>query len=226
MSAHPLQQMVNRIGETQPRLPFGTALGIGLAALAAVSFPGTWMFIRYFTTMAHEGSHAVIGSLLGFKITGVELNLGDAEGGTDIVGTGSPLVPLLVGYVGPSAFGLLAAWLISRGHIVAVLWLTLALLFLLLANVRNLFGILAIAVAGYVIYIFARYGSVSHQTVAAYGITWLLLLSGVRGVLRRWGKSKDGDNLRKLTQIPSESFSRLWLVGALFALFLGTRLMM
>ena len=73
MSGPSLQEMVNRIGQTQPRLPFGTALGIGLTALAAVAFPGTWMFIRYFTTMAHEGSHAVVGSLQGFKITGVEL---------------------------------------------------------------------------------------------------------------------------------------------------------
>ena len=82
MSGRPLQEMVHRIGEIQPRLPAGTSLGIGLAALAAVGFPGTWMFIRYFTTMAHEGSHVVMRSLLGFKITGVDLNMKDADGET------------------------------------------------------------------------------------------------------------------------------------------------
>jgi hypothetical protein len=60
--------MARRIGEIQPRLPAGTSLGIGLAALVSVAFPPTWMFVRYFATMAHEGSHAAAGSLLGFKI--------------------------------------------------------------------------------------------------------------------------------------------------------------
>src|SRR5215472_6111181 len=107
MSAPTLQEMVHRIGETQPRLPFGSALGIGLAALLAVNFPGTWTFIRYFTTMAHEGSHVVIDSLVGFKITGVTLNMKDAKGGTGVAGAGSSVPSLLIGYVGPSAFGLL-----------------------------------------------------------------------------------------------------------------------
>ncbi len=80
MSAWPLQEMERRIGETQPPLSFGTSLGIGLAALLVVNFPGTWAFIRYFTTMAHEGSHVVMRSLLGFKITGVELKLKNAAG--------------------------------------------------------------------------------------------------------------------------------------------------
>src|SRR5215831_4213813 len=139
MSAPTLQEMVHRIGEIQPRLPFGSSLGIGLAALLAVGFPGTWMFIRYFTTMAHEGSHVIMRSLQGFKIIGVDLKMKDADGGTQ-ADPPTPSVPSgLIGYVGPSAFGLLAAWLISIGHIVAVLWLALALLFLLLANVRNVF---------------------------------------------------------------------------------------
>ncbi len=68
MPSPPLQEMVRRIGETQSPPPAGTALGIGLAALIVVSFPVTWAFIRYFDTMAHEGSHAVVGSLAGFKI--------------------------------------------------------------------------------------------------------------------------------------------------------------
>ena len=226
MSAPTLQEMVHRIGQTQPRLPFGTSLGIGLAALIAVNFPGTWTFIRYFGTMAHEGSHVVMGSLMGFKINGVRLNMKDASGETEAPGIGANVPSLLIGYVGPSAFGLLAAWLISIGHIVAVLWLALGLLFLLLANVRNVFGIAMVIVASYVIYIFARYGTVANQTLGAYGIAWLLLLSGVRVVLKRWDDSDDGDKLSKLTDVTSISFSKIWLVVALFAVFLGARLMM
>lgn len=225
MSAWPLQEMERRIGEIQPPLPFGTSLGIGLATLLVVNFPGTWTFIRYFTTMAHEGSHAAVYSLGGLKITGVWLKP-NADGETKAQGKGSNVPSLLIGYVGPSLFGLAAAKLISIGHSVAVLWLTLALLVLLLANVRNVFGILAIVVAGYVIFIFARYGTVRHETMAAYGIAWLLLLSGVRVVVNHWSDAKDAGDLRKLTDIVPVVFARIWLVGALFAVFFGARLMM
>jgi hypothetical protein len=226
MSGPTLQEMVHRIGETQPRLPAGTSLGIGLAAFVVVAFPVTWTFIRYFDTMAHEGSHAVMGSLMGLEINGVWVKMRDAEGKTEAPGIGRNVPSLLIGYLGPSVFGLAAAKLISIGHSVAVLWLALALLFLLLANVRNFFGIAVIVIAGYVIYIFARYGTVAHQTLAAYGIAWLLLVAGVRSVLLHWAGAEDARALGGRTNIPPVSFSKLWLVGALFAVFLGARLMM
>jgi hypothetical protein len=226
MAALPLDEMVQRIGEKQPPLPAASALGIGLACLLVVMFPVTWIFVRYFGTMAHEGSHALMGSLQGFKINGVELKSKDADGLTRTSGPGKGILTGLIGYLGPSVFGLAAAKLISIGHSVAVLWLALAFLVLLLAFVRNIFGIVLIVVAGYVIYVFARYGSVSHETMAAYGIAWLLLLSGIRTVLMHWDGAGDARNLEKKTQIEPVVFARFWLVGALFALFLGTRLMM
>jgi hypothetical protein len=226
MAALPLDEMVQRIGEKQPPLPAASALGIGLACLLVVMFPVTWMFVRYFDTMAHEGSHGIVGSLVGFRIKGVELKLKDASGLTDPDGKGAFVPATLVGYVGPSLFGLAAAKLISIGHSVAVLWLTLALLVLLLAFVRNIFGIVVIVIAGYVIYVFARYGSVSHETMAAYGIAWLLLLSGIRSVLMHWDGALDATGLGKRTEIRPVVFARFWLCSTLFALFLGTRLMM
>jgi hypothetical protein len=62
--------------------------------------------------------------------------------------------------------------------------------------------------------------------MADYGIAWLLPLSGVRVVLVHWDKAGDADLLRARTQILPVVFARIWLVGTLFALFLGTRLMM
>jgi len=225
MSAGPLDEMARRIGEIQPKLPAGTSLTIGLVALIAVAFPPTWMFVRYFTVMAHEGSHAVVGSLWGFKIKGVKLFWKDAAGGTEPDGEGNRVPPLLVGYFGPSLFGLAAAKLISIGHSIAVLWLTLVLLVVLLAMIKNVFGLLTILIAGVVVFDFAREGTVAHQTLAAYGIAWLLLLSGVRGVLRRWDGSGDADELASRTNIVPVTFSKIWLVGALFAVFLGARLL-
>lgn len=218
--------MFRRIFEIQPRLPAGTALTIGIAALLTVMFPVTWSFVRYFSTMAHEGFHAIVDSTVGFRITGVRLNLLGAKGKTSVSGEASSFPSLMLGYLGPSAFGLAAAKLISVGHSDAVLWLSLGLLLLLLAQVRNIIGILLIAIAGYVIYIFARYGTVSRQTMAAYGIAWLLLLSGVRWVLLHWYNSGDGTILKSQTGSEPVVFARIWLVGTLFALLLGTRLLM
>src|SRR5215469_17513757 len=225
MSAGPLDEMARRIGEIQPKLPAGTSLTIGLVALVAVAFPPTWIFVRYFTVMAHEGSHAVVGSLWGFKIKGVRLFWRDAAGATEPDGEGNDIPALLVGYFGPSLFGLAAAKLISIGHSVAVLWLTLVMLVVLLALVKNVFGLLTTLIAGVVIFDLARYGTVTHQTLAAYGVAWLLLLSGVRGVLRRWDGSGDADELASRTNIVPVTFSKIWLVGALFAVFLGARLL-
>ena len=226
MPTPPFREMVQRIGEIQHPLPAGTSLGIGLAALVAVAFQVTWMFVRYFDTMAHEGSHAVMRSAQGFKITGVWLYWKDADGETWSRGRGRGVLSTFVGYLGPSLFGLSAAKLISIGHPIAVLWLALALLVLLLANVKNVFGMLAIGVTGLVIYDFARYGTVTHEEMAAYGIAWLLLFSGIRVVLEHWDGGGDAGSLQSSTQILRVTWARIWLVGAILALLLGARLMM
>ena len=107
-----------------------------------------------------------------------------------------------------------------------MLWLALALLVLLLAMVRNVFGILAIAIAGLVIYDFARYGTVTHAIMAGYGLAWLLLFSGIRSVLQHWDGAGDAISLHSRTKILPVTYARLWLVGAIFALLVGARLMM
>ncbi len=180
-------EVVQRIGEIQRPLPAGTSLGIGLAALVTVSFPLTWLFVRYFDTMAHEGSHAVMRSVQGSRIIGVWLYWKGADGATASVPRGRGILAIFIGY---------------------------------------LFGILAIGITGLVIYDFARYGTAAHATIAAYGIAWLLLLSGVRVVLEHWDGAGDAQALEGQTQIMAVTFARIWLVGAIFALLLGTRLMM
>ena len=53
-------------------------------------------------------------------------------------------VAAFVGYIGPSAAGLIAAGLISTGRMYAVLWLGLVLLAVMLVTIRNFFGGLVI----------------------------------------------------------------------------------
>jgi len=226
MSGPSFQEMVQRISEIQRPLPAGASLGIGLAALIAVAFPFTWLFVRYLDTMAHEGSHAVMQSAAGAKILGIWLFREDAGGLTaGWGGSGRGVLSAFIGYLGSSLFGLAAAKLISIGHSIVVLWLALALLVLLLAVVRNGFGIAAIAITGLVIYEIARHGSATQAIVAAYGIAWLLLFAGIRVVLEHWDGAGDARNLHDQTKIVPVTFARMWLVGAIFALLVGAKLM-
>jgi hypothetical protein len=75
------------------------------------------------------------------------------------------------------------------------------------------------------LYAVLRYAPAAAQTVAAYGITWLLLLSGVRRVLEVGIRSGDAGDLRKLTHIPMFVWFLLWLAATSGAVALGGSLL-
>jgi peptidase M50B-like protein len=182
---------------TQTPLSGSAAAVVGLAAFGLVASDIGWQFIRYGTVMAHEGAHAVLDSLLFREFDGIKLSLKDASGATGRKKDGGFLGSVIlafIGYVGPSLFGLGAARLIQTGHIVAVLWVTLFLLVLLAAGLRWSFGVITVPLAGGLVYVVGRYPPVAVQIVAAYAIAWLLLLSGVRGILVRGTGSMTGQN--------------------------------
>jgi hypothetical protein len=210
--------MVNRAFEIQPPLSSGASATVGLVALAVVVFPGTWQIVRHFQVMAHEGSHSLVGSAVGVRTAGVTLSP-SAEGATDLRGTS--FLAALAGYLGPSGFGLAAAQLISIRHIVAVLWISLVLLAVLLVFVRNWFGRFTVLVAASLIFVIARYGSVQTETITAYAIAWLLLLSGVRMVLIRWKGSGDAKVLATMTRTWPIIWTVLWLAATSVALVVG-----
>jgi hypothetical protein len=197
-------------------------VAVGLVAFGVVALDAGWRFVRHGTVMAHEGAHAMVGSLLFRRIDGIMLNP-DATGGTR-VGSGGCLGSILVGfagYAGPSLFGLGAAQLIRLGHDVAVLWLTLVLLGMLAILLVRSYGMITVALGGLLLYAVLRYAPAAAQTVAAYGITWLLLLSGVRRVLEVGIRSGDAGDLRKLTHIPMFVWFLLWLAATGGAVALG-----
>jgi Peptidase M50B-like len=212
------------VSATQDILSGGIAALIGLVALVVIAFDATWVVVRHVTVMAHEGAHAVAGSVLLRGVNGITINR-KAEGATSI-GTGGGLGSIIigfVGYIGPSAFGLGAAKLIELGHSPAVLWVTLFLLVILLTALSRSFGILTVILAGALVFFVARYAPMGTQIVAAYGVTWLLLLSGVRRILEIGLASQDGRDLRSLTRIPQLLWSLLWLAAAIGAVILGAR---
>jgi len=199
---------------------------IGLVALAVVAPIAGWQFIRHGTVMAHEGAHAVFGSLAGRKISGIMLNA-DATGGT-FVAQGGCLGNIIIGfagYVGPSLFGLGAAWAIHLGYSESVLWVTLFLLVILAFMLRRSYGMITVVFTGALVYVVGHFTPRGVQIVAAYFLTWLLLLSGVRGILYRGADSSDGANLSQLTMIPRLIWWLLWLAATLGAVALGGKML-
>ena len=135
---------------TQAPLPGTEAALIGLAALAVMLIPFLWPFVEQFNAMAHEGAHAVVGSVMGFTLGGVTLDM-ESNGATawaSAPDTGPRrTLTRFVGYLGPSGFGLCAAKLIETGRVVTVLWLAIFLLVLLLFTIRKSFGIVSVPAA-------------------------------------------------------------------------------
>jgi hypothetical protein len=225
--APPLSTVLERIGETQARLPPAVSALLGVAVLAATALPA-WLLVEYIDTMAHEGTHALVTSGTGGTVRSVRVWPGGS--GLTKSGGGSSVLSWLAGYLGPSAFGLAAAKLISIGHIVAVLWLAILLLGILLTMIHNVFGFCSVAVTGFVLYLFARYGSIGTETVVAYLLAWFLLASGLRSVLRFParpvpGQDDDAVFLVKATWLPRVLWIGIWLAGTTFALVLGGRLL-
>jgi hypothetical protein len=207
---------------TQHPLSDTAAVLIGLAAFVVIVLDVGWSIIRHGTVMAHEGAHAVIGSLLFRNVSGIALKA-DATGGT-LMQEGGCLGSVIVsfaGYVGPSLFGLGAARLIEFGHVVAVLWVTLFLLGILLTGLRRSFGLITVILVGGLVFLAGKFTPASAQAGASYAITWLLLLSGVRRIVEIGASSSDGARLRSLTGIPRLLWFLLWLAATLAAVAVG-----
>ena len=209
---------------TEAPLPGSEAALVGLAALVVVMIPFLWPLVEQFNVMAHEGAHAVLGSGMGFGIKGVTLSI-DNEGATDYYrapNTGPRrTLTRFVGYLGPSGFGLCAAKLIETGHVVSVLWIAILLLLLLLFLIRKSFGIISVPVAIALLAVVMRYAHDGLEEVIVYGITWLLLLSGVRVAVADGAGAQDAVNLSKTTYIPRQIWALLWLAGTLVAVAVG-----
>ena len=200
---------------------------IGLVTFAAVTFEATWAVVRLIGTMAHEGAHALIASLSGRGVQSITIKP-NADGLTKTVRGGAlpgTVAIGVVGYVGPSAFGLGAAKLIESGYILSVFWVALVLLAVLLLASRWSFAFVAVPAAAALAFLIAKFAPMHTQVIAAYGLAWLLLLSGVRTVVEHGLGAGDARILRDATHIPRLVWSLLWLGGTLAALAIGGRML-
>jgi hypothetical protein len=214
---------------TQTALPGSEIVLIGLITSAVVIAQATWPLVQHFEVMAHEGMHAVVGSLAGRTVAGIELD-DKGGGGTGLVPDHGPgfLVAGFAGYLGPSAFGLSAARMIEFGHIIAVLWVTMLFLVLLLIKLRPSFGRFTVPLAGILIVLVLKHTSQLGEIRAAYAITWFLLLSAVRIVWYRatGAGAADAGILKSGTGVPETVWYVLWLCGTLTAVVIGAHWML
>ena len=217
--------VISAATHTVGRLPAPVALAVGVAALVLVVMPGFSQMVCLLDTMAHEGAHAVVGSCLGSRVIAVRLKA-DGDGKTQLrAGPGAGVTALVVGYLGPSGFGLAAAGLIAHSQIVPVLWIGVLLLAILLLSVRNLFGIAVVIGTGFLLFSILRSKNAGLEAVTAYLLSWMLLLSGVRTVLEHGTGAVDAGILRDQTRLPRGVWYRLWLIGSIAALVWGATML-
>ena len=170
------------------------------------------------------------------RLTGIRLHA-DTSGLTFSRGrpTGfGAAMTLFAGYIAPAALGLMAAALTGAGRIVLLLWITLALLAIMLIFIRNWYGALALIVVGAGVFAATWYGNAIVQTVAAYLGAWLLLLGAVKPVMelgarRRGGRGRgqsDADQLAGITPLPAGAWIFLFTLVTIAAAVWGTYMLL
>ncbi|WP_371401080.1 M50 family metallopeptidase [Kribbella sp. NBC_00662] len=225
-----MSEFWNSITSVQPEPSLRLVIGTGVVALLLIAWRPLWKYTRQVVTIAHEGAHGLIAALVGRKLAGIRLH-SDTSGVTVSRGkpTGAGMIAvLLAGYPGPALFGLAAAFVLSRGYAVALLWGLLLALVILLLQIRNLFGLWSVLVFGALVFGVSWWGSAEVQTAFAHLLTWFLLLAAPRAVLelqrsRRGGqgRSSDADQLRRLTGVPALLWVGVFGLVTLFCLAVG-----
>ncbi|CAM3133171.1 Integral membrane protein [Tsukamurella hominis] len=220
--AHAWDRVVADIAVRSPAPSAAVLAGTAVAALVLVLSRPAWRRARHVVTIAHEGGHAVTAVVCGRRLSGIRLH-SDTSGLT--VSRGRPRGPGMVatfaaGYPAPTAVGLVAAVLLSRGYALAALWAAVLLLALLLLQIRNVFGLYVVLLAAAVVVAVSWSATPEVKVALAHLGTWFLLFGAPRAVVelqglrrRGLGHESDADQLARLTRIPG---------GAWVALFAAT----
>lgn len=230
-----LSELLRSLLDAQPKPPPLLVVLAAAVVLALVAVEPSWRLARNGITIAHEGGHALVAVLVGRRLSGIKLH-SDTSGLTVSRGrtTGPGMVlTLLAGYPAPALLGLGGAWLLATGRTTLLLWVALVLLVAMLLWIRNLYGLLAVLVAGAAVFTVSWYTTAQVQAAFAYGIVWFLLLGGVRPVGelqgRRWrqrARDSDADQLAGLTWIPGLLWVGLFGLVNLAALAAGGYLLL
>ncbi len=218
----------------QPAPARTTVAVVGAVVLVALWLPGVWHLLRHGLTIVHEAGHAAVAVLVGRRLSGIRVH-SDTSGLT--VSRGKPRGPGMVataaaGYPAPAVLGVAAAWLLSRGYAVGVLWLLLLVVALVLLQIRNWYGLWAVLVSGAVLVGVTGWAPAAVQTVVAAALTWFFLLGAPRAVLemqsqrrrvrRQGGRDlSDAGLLAGLTHVPAVVWVAVLLLVGVALLVVG-----
>ncbi|WP_341765555.1 M50 family metallopeptidase [Cellulomonas shaoxiangyii] len=218
----------------QPAPARATVAVVGAVVLAALLVPGVWHLLRHGLTIVHEAGHAAVAVLVGRRLSGIRVH-SDTSGLT--VSRGKPRGPGMVatvaaGYPAPAVLGAAAAWLLSRGYAVGVLWLLLLVVTLVLLQIRNWYGLWAVLVSAAVLVGVTGWAPTAVQTVVAAALTWFFLLGAPRAVLemqaqrrrvrRNGGRDQsDAGLLAGLTHLPAVAWVGVLLLVCVALLVVG-----
>ena len=142
------------------------------------------------------------------------------------------VLTLLAGYLGPAVAGIGAAVLLVTNHALGLLWLLLAWLLLMLAQVRNAYGVAVLMVCLAILAGVSWYLPATAQSAVAYLITWVLLVSAPKPVVELAGQRRarrvhtsDADQLGRLTRLPAGVWIAIFLVANTAGLVVGAGLL-
>ena len=211
-------------------------LGLLAAAVLLTGQRTTWHLLRNVVTIAHEGGHAIAAVLMRRELAGIRLH-SDTSGVT--LSRGRPDGPGMVftafsGYPAPSVLGAAFAALVGFHQVDVLLWATVALLLLLLIQIRNAFGVLTVVGTGAAAVAVIVWGTPRVSLIFCCAVVWLLLVGGLRAVIelqgsrRRQGSGRghrnlqsDADQLARLTHVPGLFWVTVFFVLSVAALILG-----
>lgn len=205
-----------------------TAAGLAWALAVPLYF-----VTKFILVIPHEGGHATMGTLLFQRVRKIEFG-SDGGGGTSFHQDQPWFFALLIGvagYLGPSGFGLLAAWLLREGLTGLVLWGSIVSLAVMLLFVRTWVG--WVSVPGLLILLYVVAVSVPEpvRTLCVHVWVWFLLIAAVERIVvlvieRHYlGDLNDAKRLADATHTSPHLWAVLFLVGTVAALVHGASML-
>ena len=183
---------------------------------------------RFVTVVAHEGGHAIVAVALLRTVHAIRFD----RGGNGVTITDKAMWPFGIlisaaGYLGPSLFGLLAAWLLIRDQTAAVLWGSMAFLAVMLLAVRGIVGLLLVPTLAVLLYLVTTRAEPPAQALFAHMWVWFLLISAVQRMIVFMStanyevEGNDTAALGSMTLLPRALWGLILLVGTIGALVWG-----
>ncbi|XAS78048.1 M50 family metallopeptidase [Dermatophilaceae bacterium Sec6.4] len=228
----------DRLTVAAPHASIAVVVASAVLALALVGWPRAWRFARVGITLAHEGSHALAALVCGRSLHGMRIHR-DTSGVTASRGPARGLGAVLTfgaGYPGPAVLGVLGAWLLRGGYPGLLLLAVLVVLVGMILQIRNWFGLLAVAACGGPVAAILWWCPPSVHMAVALVMVWLLLFGGLRTVVdlqhdrsaggsAGGGQLSDADQLARLTPFPALLWVTVFALISVAAVLLGGALL-